>query len=306
MADSGAGKLLPLSALEIIESDSLRRVIREEIRAAKLPWWRQFANWQFVSGAIAASAIFVALIKALAIAPMIDKMHEFVGTKLLAHDEALLTYSGMERIVQPYQITLGDDTELKFTGEACDKTLLKSAFAKINEIARSENIDIGCPVFSGTEEDSFVPVLGLPGQWVQVDAYVAERVQSVNLTAGCSFAEESLSNPCLTDRITKRPSINGLRFLIEEVQVEMSAVWTGFELPTGEGTGPWSYYKGRIQIPESDAITALHLVKFRVTYASAASQKSLFTIFGNLQVSQQRDIAVPPSGSPASAKEPST
>jgi hypothetical protein len=302
MAEIETAKALPLSALEIIESDSLRRVIRDEIRAAKLPWWRQFANWQFVSGVIAASAIFVALIKAFAMTPMIEKMHEFVGTKLLAQHVALLTYSGMERVVQPYQITLGDDTELKFTGEVCDKTLLKSAFAKINEIARSEKIDIGCPVFSGTEEDSFVPVLGLPGQWVQVDAYVAERIQSVNLTSNCSFAEDNLANPCLSDRPTKRPSINGLRFLIEEAQVEMNAVWTGFELPTGEGTGPWSYFKGKIQIPQSDAITALHLVKFRVTYASSASQKSLFTIFGNLQVSQQKEIATPPSGLPASTK----
>jgi hypothetical protein len=302
MADKGIAKELPLDSLQIIESDSLKRLIREEIRAAKVSWWRQLANWQFVSGVMAASVIFGALLKLFIADQMIDRFHEFVGTVARAHQEAVSTFSSMERIVRPYEVSFGEDFGLEFSSEVCGDAVPKPKAECNVKIPVHIDTTNRCPVFCGPDDVTVIPVVGLSGQWVQVDAYVAQSVRTLSSIPGCLFEGVSSQNLCSRESPVRIPSINELQFLIADRPVEMKAVLAGFEFST-EGSGPWSFFTGKIQIPPNKATSALRLVEFRVTHSFNPKQNSNFAIFGNLHISGQEDFAEPPADDSGSTKK---
>jgi hypothetical protein len=112
-----------VDGLSILESDALKRLIREEIRANQVPLWKQFTNWQLYLGASAVIAIFFGIFSSDELTqPVVDRVNRLLKTQNLIDESATMITREASRTAYFVREAAGDEIEYKSDGTDCDKS----------------------------------------------------------------------------------------------------------------------------------------------------------------------------------------
>lgn len=104
-----------IDGLSILESDSLKRLIREEIKQSQEPFWKQFTNWQFYSGAAFAFAALASIFSwDYLSSPLAGMANSFLGTQKLIDEGVYKSTLKSLRTTYTFTGIIGDGWDYDF------------------------------------------------------------------------------------------------------------------------------------------------------------------------------------------------
>ncbi len=273
-----------IDGLSILESDSLKRLIREEIKLSQEPIWKQFTNWQFYTGA---AFVFAALTSIFSwdylSRPLAGMANSFLGTQKLIEDGV---YKGTLRSLRTsYNFTgfVGDGWDYEFDkGMKCEENLVMDAF-------NQKKFD-GCPVFVSRSDDQIsIPITPMPGQYVHLEVYLAQKTGKFQLEKNCSSDVKSKVNRCVQFQEQREPQIDDLVAKVDGVPLIFSAGTQSFAIPSMSDVMLFSHFRARqkLVVDQSKPISRIAEITFQPM--PNKERISLFTLVIVATVTYEKD-----------------